>query len=205
MRTAQDTINGYVTDMLALEEHIDKALAAQIQAMADHPRVGADLRIIQRWVRLHIASLEQLMRSRDAATTTGAIKRAGSSVLGRAAGAIDLLRQEGQQPRNLRDDCAAFSLAAIGYVMLNTTALALGDREVADLAAQHLQNYAKGVIALHYIMPAVVLHAIQREELPAREDVLTEVFQNVEKAWTLGKSLEADTASETTAQGTSGY
>jgi ferritin-like metal-binding protein YciE len=204
MRTPTDTINGYITDMLALEEHIEKAVTAQIEAMADHPRVRADLRIIQRWVRLHIANLEQVMRTRDAATTSGAIKRAGSSVLGRAAGAIDLLRQEGQ-PRNLRDDCAAFSLAAIGYVMLNTTALALGERDVADLAAQHLQNYAKAVITLHYIMPAVVLHAIQREELPAREDVLTEVFQNVQKAWTLGKSLETDMARETTVQGTPGY
>ena len=188
-RSPTDTINNYMTDMLALEEHIEKAVSGQIQALGDHPQVGADLQTIRHWVHIHIANLEQLTRTRDAVTATGALKRAGSSVLGRAAGAIDLLRQEGQ-PRNLRDDYTAFSLAAIGYVMLNTTALALGEREVADLAAQHLQNYARGLIALHYVIPAVVVRSLQKEGLAAREDVLTDVFRNVEKAWAFGKAVQ---------------
>jgi hypothetical protein len=195
-----DIVNSYIADMLAFEEHVEKAVSGQIRALGDHPQVGADLRTIRHWVHIHIANLEQLTRTRDAATATGALKRAGSSVLGRAAGAIDFLRQEGQ-PRNLRDDYTAFSLAAIGYVMLNTTALALGEREVADLAAQHLQNYARGMIALHYIIPAVVVRSLQKEGLAAREDVLTDVFRNVEKAWALGKSVQTHTAREATVQG----
>jgi ferritin-like metal-binding protein YciE len=204
MRSPTDTINSYITDMLALEEHIEKAVAGQIQALGDHPQVGADLQTIQRWIRLHIANLKQLMGTRDAATATGVIKRAGSSILGRAAGAIDLLRQEGE-PKNLRDDYTAFSLAAIAYVMLNTTALALGDKEVADLATQHLQNYARGVIALHYIIPAVVVRSLQQEGLPARDDVLTDVFRNVEKAWALGQTMQTHTSRETTARGRPSY
>src|SRR5262245_26469384 len=164
MRSSKDTINTHVADMLALEEHIEKAVTGQIQALGDQPQVGADLRTIQRWLRLHIANLEQLMKLRDAATATGAIKRAGSNVLGRAAGAIDLLRQEAQ-PRHLRDDYAAFGLAAIGYVMLNTTALALEDKEVADLAIQHLRNYVSGMVALHYIIPAAVVQSLEKEGL----------------------------------------
>jgi len=204
MRSPTDTINSHVTDMLALEEHIEKAVSGQIQALGDHPQVGADLRTIQRWVRLHIANLEQLIGTRDATTATATVKRAGSSVLGRAAGAIDLLRQEGQ-PKNLRDDYTAFSLAAIGYVMLNTTALALEDKEVADLAAQHLQNYVRGVIALHYIIPAVVVRSLQKEGLAVREDVLTDVFRNVEKAWALGNIVQTLTAREAIVQGGPGY
>jgi hypothetical protein len=189
MRSPADTINGYITDMLALEEHIEKALSGQIQALGDQPQVGADLGTIERWVRLHIANLKQLMGTRDAATATGAIKRASSSMLGRAAGAIDLLRPEGQ-PKNLRDDYTAFSLAAMGYLMLNTTALALGDQEVANLATGHLQNYVRGMIALQYIIPAVVVRSLQHEGLPAREDVLGDVFRNVEKAWALGQTQQ---------------
>ena len=86
MRTTTDAINSYITDMLALEEHIDKAVTGQIQAMGDHPQVGADLHTVQRWVQLHIAVLKQLTRLRGAATATDTVKRAGSSVLGRAAG-----------------------------------------------------------------------------------------------------------------------
>jgi ferritin-like metal-binding protein YciE len=200
MRSPTDTINSYVADMLALEEHIEKAVAGQIQALGDHPQVGADLETIQRWIQLHIANLKQLTGTRGSATTTGAIKRAGSSILGRAAGAIDLLRHEGQ-PRNLRDDYTAFSLAAIGYVMLHTTAGALGDREVADLANQHLRNYARGMIALHYIIPQVVVRSLQKEGLPAREDVLADVCRNVEEAWRVGRTVRPQTARETTARG----
>ena len=204
MRSTTDAVNSYITDMLALEEHIDKAVTGQIQALGDHPQVGADLQVIQGWVQLHIAVLKQLTRLRGAATATDAIKRAGSSVLGRAAGAIDLLRNEGQ-PKNLRDDYTAFSLAAIGYVMLNTTALALGDQEVADLANQHLRDYARGVIALHYIIPAVVVRSLQKEGLPAREDILKDVSRNVAEAWGLGKTEQTRTAREAAVQGTPSY
>ena len=198
-RSPTDTINSYITDMLALEEHIEKAVSGQIQALGDHPQVGADLQTIRHWVHIHIANLEQLSRSRDAFTATGALKRASSSVLGRAAGAIDLLRQEGQ-PRNLRDDYTAFSLAAIGYVMLNTTALALGDQEVADLAAQHLQNYARGMIALQYIIPAVVVQSLHEEGSAVQEGVLPDVFRNVEKAWALGQAVQTHTAEKATSK-----
>src|SRR5262245_45521426 len=192
-RGPTDIINSYISDMLALEEHIEKAVSGQIQALEDHPQAGADLRTIRHWIHIHIANLEQLTRTRDAATATGSLKRAGSSVLGRAAGAIDLLRQEGQ-PKNLRDDYTAFSLAAIGYVMLNTTALALGEKEVADLAAQHLQNYARGMIALHYIIPLVVVRSLQKEGLAARVDVLPDVFLNVEQAWAFGTAVRTYSA-----------
>ena len=201
MRSTTDAINRYITDMLALEEHIDKAVTGQIKALGDHPQVGADLHTVQRWVQQHIAVLKQLTRLRGAATATDTVKRAGSSVLGRAAGAIDLLRNEGQ-PKNLRDDYAAFSLAAIGYVMLNATALALGDQEVADLANHHLRDYARGVIALHYIIPAVVVRSLQKEGLPAREDILKDVSRNVTTAWSLGKTEQTRTAREATVQGT---
>jgi ferritin-like metal-binding protein YciE len=201
MRSTTDAINSYITDMLALEEHIDKALTGQIQALGDHPQVGADLHTVQRWVQLHIAVLEQLTRLRGAATATDTVKRAGSAVLGRAAGAIDVLRNEGQ-PKNLRDDYTAFSLAAIGYVMLNTTALALGDQEVADLANHHLRDYARGMIALQYIIPAVVVRSLQKEGLPAREDILKDVSRNVAEAWGLGKTEQTHTAREATVEGT---
>jgi hypothetical protein len=201
MRSTTDAINSYITDMLALEEHIDKAVTGQIQALGDHPQVGPDLHAVQRWVQLHIAVLRQLTRLRGTATAADTVKRAGSSVLGRAAGAIDLLRNEGQ-PKNLRDDYTAFSFAAIGYVMLHTTALALGDQEVADLANHHLRDYARGVIALHYIIPAVVVRSLQKEGLPAREDILEDVSRNVGEAWGLGKTEQTRTAREATVQGT---
>ena len=95
-RSPTDTINSYITDMLALEEHIEKAVSGQIQALGDHPQVGADLRTIRHWVHIHIANLEQLTRTRGAATASGALSgarenarrdgRGGKETIGRRDG-----------------------------------------------------------------------------------------------------------------------
>src|SRR5918995_1256663 len=168
MRDTKDTINSYITDMLSLEEHLDKAITGQIEDLKDDPQVVAELKAVQRWVQHHVSDLKQLSEARQATTATDAIKRAGSGVLGFAAGLIDLVRSEGLA-KNLRDDYAALSLAAIGYVMLNTTALALDDREVADLASQHLRDYAKALVGLHSVIPAAVVRFLQQEGRPARK------------------------------------
>ena len=45
----QEAIHGYITDMLALEEHIEKALEAQVSAHEeDHATIAAALRELAR-------------------------------------------------------------------------------------------------------------------------------------------------------------
>jgi hypothetical protein len=200
MRDTKDTINSYITDMLSLEEHIDKAITGQIEDLKDDPQVVIELKTVQRWVQHHVSDLKQLSEAREATTATDAIKRVGSEVLGLAAGLIDLVRTEGLA-KNLRDDYAALSLATIGYVMLNTTALALGDHQVADLASQHLRDYTKALIGLHSVIPAAVVRLLQQEGLPARPDVLNEVNRNVTEAWR-GDETEVHVREETTVRGT---
>ena len=78
---------------------------------------------------------------------------------------------------------AGTSLAAIGYVMLHTTALSLGDREVADLAHRHLKDHARSVMRLHNVIPSAVIAFLQHDGLPARTDVLQEVSRNIETVW----------------------
>ena len=113
-----------------------------------------------------------------------------------AAGAIDMFRSEGL-PKNLRDDYTAFNLANISYVMLNTTALALGDQEVADLAQQHLRDYAAASLRLDRIIPAAVVRYLQQEGLPA-QDVAHQVGRTVEEAWE--QSVETGTTEPATRQ-----
>jgi ferritin-like metal-binding protein YciE len=203
MRSTTDAINSYITDMLALEEHIDKAVKGQIEDLKTYPDVVAELQTAQRWVRHHLDDLKQLRDRRGAGTATEAIKRAGSSILGLAAGAIDLVRNEGL-PKNLRDDYTAFSLAAVGYTMLYTTALALEDHEVAELANQHLRDYAQAVIRFNNIIPAAVVRFLQEEGLPARLEVLQQVSRNVMEAWRLGEA-EAHATKEHTIHGSVTY
>jgi hypothetical protein len=181
-RDKNEAINSYVTDMLALEEHIEKAVRGQLEDLKEFPGVVRDLKQIHRKVEHHVSDLGSLSQRRNARTPTDAIKRVGSALLGLGAAAVDLVRTEGL-PKNLRDDYTAFSLASIGYVMLHTTALALDEREVAELARQHFSDYAEAVTLLHNLIPGAVVQYLKEEGLPAREGVLPEISRTIEEVW----------------------
>ena len=181
-RDQNEAINSYITDMLALEDHIEKALRGQLEDLEDYPEVIREVKQIHHKVEQHIADLKNLSERRAAGRPADIIKRAGSAVLGLGAAAIDLVRSEGL-PKNLRDDYTAFSLASIGYVMLYTTGLGLDDREVAELARQHFRDYAGAVTRLHNIIPAAVIRFLKEDGLAASETVLPEISRTIEEVW----------------------
>ena len=181
-RDRDTAINSYITDMIALEDHIGKALKAQISDLNDYPDLDAEIRQVHHLVEHHISDLRALAERRKAGGITETVKRAGAAVAGVAAGVIDLVRTEGL-PKNLRDDYTAFSLATIGYAMLYTTAAGLGEREVAELAQQHLRDYAGAVTRLNTLVPASVIRYLREEGLPVQESVLSEVGRTIKAAW----------------------
>lgn len=181
-RNREEAINSYITDMLSLEEHIEKAVRGQLEDLEDYPEVTRDLKQVLRKVEHHISDLRSLAELRNARGPSDAIKRAGSALLGLGAAAVDLVRNEGL-PKNLRDDYTAFSLATIGYVMLYTTALSLEQREVAELARQNFADYAQAVTLLHNVIPGAVIRFLREDGLPVREDVLPEISRTIEETW----------------------
>src|SRR6185503_9426861 len=168
--------------MLALEDHIEKAVKGQLKDLKEYPEVVGTLRNIHTKVEHHISDLRTLSDRRNVGGVVESVKRAGSTVAGVAAGVIDLIRTEGL-PKNLRDDYTAFSLATISYAMLYTTAAGLGEREVADLAQQHLRDYAGAVTRLNTLVPASVIRYLREEGLPVQESVLSEVGRTIKAAW----------------------
>jgi hypothetical protein len=181
-RDKNEAINSYISDMLGLEDHIEKAIRSQLEDLKDYPDVVTELRQIHRKAKHHIADLRGLSERREAGGVKESVKRAGSAVLGAAAGVVDLVRTEGL-PKNLRDDYTALSLASIGYVMLHTTGLSLGDGEVAELAHQGFRDYAEAVSRLQASIPAAVVAFFRQEGLPAREDVVPQIRRTIEEVW----------------------
>jgi ferritin-like metal-binding protein YciE len=181
-RDRNEAINSYITDMLALEDHIEKAVKGQLTDLKEYPEVVVALRDIHTKVEHHISDLRMVSDRRNASGVVESVKRAGSAVAGVAAGVIDLIRTEGL-PKNLRDDYTAFNLANIGYVMLHTTALAVEDQEVADLAHQHFRDYTNAVMRLNNLIPAAVVRFLEQQGLPVRADIASEVHENVAQAW----------------------
>lgn len=195
----KDAIDSYITDMLALERHIQKALDGQIQDLKDYPTVTGELEKIQQTVEFHISTLEGVANARNAQGAGSAIKKVGSALLGFGAAAVDLVRNEGM-PKNLRDDYSAFSLATIGYVMLHTTAISLGDQEVSSLAQRHLNDYTKVVSRLNAIVPPAVIQFLKEEGLPASEQHLSEINRNIENAWSQSAAATTGAAQTTSSR-----
>ena len=178
----REAVNSYITDMLALEQHISKALEGQVQDLKAYPELTGEIRDVLGSIGGHIATLEMLVKARGGEGGGGAIKKLGSALLGVGAAAVDLVRNEGM-PKNLRDDYTAFSLATIGYVMLHTTADSLGDREVGDIAHRHLADYARYVMRFNHLIPGATLRFLQEEGLPVRQDALGEISEKIDSVW----------------------
>ncbi len=185
-RTATEAINSYLTDMLALEEHIGVAISAQNRALKDEPVVLtsalAEMRIT---VEAHTRALRRMIEARDAGSGNAIadrIKEAGATLAGLGAAAVDLVRNE-KVPKDLRDDYTAFGLATVSYVMLLSTAMALNDDETAALAQRHLRDYTTIVMTLNNILPSAVIALLRQEGLPAHEEKLPAIARALEGAW----------------------
>jgi ferritin-like metal-binding protein YciE len=185
-RSTTEAINSYLTDMLALEQHIEVAISAQVKDLKDEPPVLVmALEAIHVTVEHHIVSLKEMIAERNAGAANSlaeAVKRAASVLAGAGAAAVDLVRNE-KLPKDLRDDYTAFSLATVSYVMLLSTAMSLNDQQVAELAERHLKQYTKVVMKLNNILPSAVIAELREEGLPAREEQLPAIARTLKGVW----------------------
>ena len=174
-------IADYVGDMVALESHIEEALDRQLSETADDPEAQAAVQRFHDMVKQHRDTLKGVQE--QVGTTAGnPIIAAGATLLGKAAGVIDLIRTEGIS-KSLRDDYTAFSLAAISYSMLHTTSLGLGNPRVAELAERHLTDYAGAIERINEIMPGVVARELTKDGHQTWPGAVTETRKMVATAW----------------------
>jgi ferritin-like metal-binding protein YciE len=175
------TIADYVGDMVALESHIEEALDRQLTETQDAPEAHAAVQRFHAMVKQHRDSLTAV-QEQTGSTVGNPIKAAGSALLGKAAGVINLVRTEGIS-KALRDDYAAFSLAAISYSMLHTTALGLGNPQVAALAEQSLTDYARAIERINEILPGVVAWELAKDDHHVQHGAAEATRTMVSKAW----------------------
>ncbi len=183
--TGTELINGYTTDMLALETHIRTAIAGQIEDLDEHSEVKGALIRIHTMCDAHVHAWEAVTQRREqnVGGVSKVVKQAVSSILGAGAAAIDFIRTE-KLLKDLRDDYAALSLAYIGSLMLHTTALTLGDAEIAAIAKINLGDHAEAMMSLQRFIPAATVTFLAEEGLTVDRSVLATVAQTVDDAWT---------------------
>ena len=180
----RETLDSYVTDMLALEQHIQTAIAGQIADLDDSSQFKSALVGMHLAFEARVSALEALTQSREqnVGGLSKVVKKAVSSVIGAGAAAIDFVRTE-KLPKNLRDDYTAISLAYIGYVMLYTSALTFDDAEVAAMAKSHSMQHADSITTLQTIIPQATVAELVSQGAIADHGIFAKVREAVEQAW----------------------
>lgn len=177
------SLQTYVSDMLALEQHIDQPLKRQL-GMSDfdaYPDAKACVSQIGALTESHITALKQCL-SNLGGHEAGGVKAAWSTLLGFGAAAIDGARKT-KVSKSLRDDYTALSLATMGYTMLHATAVGLGNASVADLAKRHLADGARLVMQIAQIMPNVVLQELRDDGEMVQTGAAEQIRQQTNEIW----------------------
>jgi ferritin-like metal-binding protein YciE len=178
-----ETLQRYVSDMLAVERHILEPVEAQVSDERFMKQAEAHTLVsdIQRTTQRHVELLEAHLKALGASSGSP-IKKAAATVLGVGAAAIDKVRPDTVSVA-LRDDYTALNLAAISYAMLTTTGMALKSDATANLAENNLRETAQLIMRINQIIPLVVA----RELADEGEDVLVgigpQASRNIQLAW----------------------
>ena len=176
-------IADWVGDIVALETHVEEAMDRQLKLEFPDPAMATAIQ------RFHDAVRDSKQRAEAYQGQYGSepgnpIIKAGSSLLGKAAGMIDNMREDGVA-KSLRDDYTAYSLLAMSYTMLHTTAMALEDPATQAFAEQGLRTYASLVQDVSYLMPEAVLADLKdNPDHPIQDtNVVVESRRLIEHIW----------------------
>lgn len=177
----EKTIADYLGDLIAVETHIEQALDHQLNLAKDDEAAGPLVHEFHDMVRDNLQALKRAQEEKG--TTAGnPVIAAATTVLGKAAGLIDMIRTEGIS-KALRDDYVAFNLAAASYSMFYVTASSLGDQQLADLAEKHLRRYASAIQQINHHLPKVVLTELANDGHQVDFSVLANAREQIDSAW----------------------
>ncbi|MDQ2693622.1 MAG: DUF892 family protein [Chloroflexota bacterium] len=183
MTERQDSLQQYVSDMLAVERHMLPAFENQSKddRFARHPEARRLVNRIEATINSHINGLKQHLENLggDAASP---VKSAVTAALGAAAAVIENMRTD-PISKNLRDDYTVLNLAAVSYTMLHTTGRALMDDQTADLALSYLMDYTPLITEINEIIPEVVVSELRDETEVLDAAAAERATESTQQAW----------------------
>ncbi len=182
MENRLDTLRQYVSDMLAVEKHIHSAVRLQKadESVMQQPQASQLINRIEQTLDNHIVGLEKHVKTLDGSSSS--LKDMVTSTLGVVAGLYDKMRTK-EVSRMLRDDYTALSMAAIGYTMLNTSALALSDSRTAKLAVDYLKDWTPLITGISRTIPQVVAHELVESHPNLDLSAAPESLRKTQEAW----------------------
>lgn len=177
------TISDWVGDIVALESHVEEAMDHQLKLKS--PSDSLTQAIQQFHDEVRSSKQRAVAYQKEYGSTAGnPVIKAGSELLGKAAGVIDKIRHDSVS-KALRDDYTAYNHVAIAYTMLHTTAMALEDTATEQFAEQGLRTYASMVQRLNHVIPeAVLMDLKENNEVPVMDtSILDRCRATIEGIW----------------------
>ncbi len=173
----------WVGDITALISHIEEALDHQLTLSTDTPELKQTIQELHDSVRDQKRMAEQVQEQLGS-TAGNPVVKAGSELLGKAAGLIDKVRKD-SVAKALRDDYTALSHLTISYTMLHTTAMALKHDGAMQFAESGIRATAPLIMKITFAMPDAVV-----QDLTANNDldvvdasVASECKQEIKRIW----------------------
>ncbi len=193
MADVQHSLATYVSDMLALEEHVCVPFKTQRED-ADFRNIPQAAAIVQRITSLAETHVQTLQSALDSLGGHPAhtVKSAFTNIEGWIASAIDKIRKT-KVAKGLRDDYTAIALCTAAYNMLLTTATAFGNENVAQLARRHLQEYAQAIVDISEALPLVVVQDLAAIGMPVEGTVASRAQTEIRSAWRTGETAQTTT------------
>jgi excinuclease UvrABC ATPase subunit len=178
----RDQIAKYLHDMHSLVSHGHQAVRRQREQLKDagHPDAQKAVAGFEETLDRHLSMLKSRLTAINESTASP-IQDAASAVAGAVAGAYNAVRSE-EASKSIRDDYTFFSHAGMSYLMLHTTAEALGDGETAKLADEGYRDMARMAMEIDRVMPGLIVAEMRQNGFSPR-DVSKHCSQLVHEAW----------------------
>ncbi|GAC1317213.1 MAG: hypothetical protein NVSMB2_10700 [Chloroflexota bacterium] len=175
-------ITKYVEDLHSLVSHGLQPVGHQVESAAKRNHLDAANLIAQLQTTLqeHERVLQDRMKALGTSPTT-AIQDAAASVTGFVAGLYNQVRTEAVS-KSLRDDYTFVSHCSISWMMLMTTARALGDHDTEEMAERGYRDTARLVMQIDRVMPSLVCEELKQDGFAA-QDVSQWAHDFITKAW----------------------
>ncbi len=193
MADVQHSLATYVSDMLALEEHVNVPFTTQSNDddFRNMPQAAAVAQRISSLSQSHIQTLRAALDSLGG-HPAHPVKSAFTNVEGWVASAIDKMRKT-KVAKGLRDSYTALALCTAGYTMLLTTANAFGSTDVASLARRHLEDYTQAIVEIGDLLPSVVVQDLNDIGMPVDLSVAQQSQAEARAAWRGGETQTTTT------------
>lgn len=170
-------------DIVALVGHVEEALDHQLKLDTKSAAVSGFIQELHDTVRDDKKRAVAFQES-VGSTSGNPVIKAGSEILGKAAGAIDRMRND-SVAKALRDDYTALNHTAIAYSMLHTTAMALKHDGAKAFAEEGVRTYARLVQKINDVIPeAVVEDLVENDQVDVVDPtIVAECRDELNRIW----------------------